>query len=330
MLLGTGAAAGSVALVLVVQSFATYTTASPVPVTVATSAPAASDSVPRTPVVSGVAVDTQHGWATLTMAPFTSDNAASALGAKYGMQLLADFPAFGRYVFSLPQIRIGPGPELHTSTIYFPPFATTDDINAFLTRNGLRVATWVSMADTTGRTAVVALPQIQPQLIDAQRGIWGATVPVGLDRSRLDGWASVNGVQIIAYDPNAGQVQIQGPKPQPVYTRVVRTIPPVVTTTTTPAPQTSKLYIAFKPGTTFSQAQDAVQQAGGQVTSFDSSTELAVATVPVGKESQVTTALTASPQVSCVGATSTACPAASQNPTTSPSPAPSTTPDTTA
>src|SRR5712664_1234140 len=140
MLLGTGATAGSVALVLVVQSFATYSTTPPVPVAIATSAPA-SDATSRTPVVSAVAVDTQHGWATLTMAPFTSENSASALGSKYGMQLLTDFPAFGRYVFSLPQIRIGPGPELHTATIYFPPYATTADINAFLTRNGLQVTT---------------------------------------------------------------------------------------------------------------------------------------------------------------------------------------------
>src|SRR5229473_3101352 len=141
----------------------------------------------------------------------------------------------------------------------------------------------------------------------------------------------MNGVQIIGYDPNSGEVQIQGPKPQPVYTRVVHTVAPVVTTTTPPAQQTSKLYIAFKPGTTFSQAQQAIEQAGGQVTSFDSGTGLAAATVPVGKESQATTALTASPQVSCVGATSTACPAATPNPTTTPSPAPntSTTPDTT-
>src|SRR5229473_1710115 len=331
MLLGTGAMAASVAVVLVVQSVASYTTTSPLPVATATTAAAPSDNTSRSPVVTDVSVDTQRNVATLTIAPFTSENTASALGAKYGMDLLAEFPAFGRYVFSLPQIRIGPGPELHTATIYFPPYATTADINAFMTRNGLGVSTWVSTEDATGRTAVVTLPQIQPHLIDEQRGIWQASVPVGLDRSRLDGWASANGVQIIGYDPNSGEVQIQGPKPQPVYTRVVHTVAPVVTTTTPPAQQTSKLYIAFKPGTTFSQARQAIEQAGGQVTSFDSGTGLAAATVPVGKESQATTALTASPQVSCVGATSTACPAATPNPTTTPSPAPntSTTPDTT-
>src|SRR5216684_2430445 len=331
MLLGTGAMAASVAVVLVVQSVASYTTTSPIPVATATTAAAPSANTSRSPVVTDVSVDTQRNVATLTIAPFTSENTASALGAKYGMDLLAEFPAFGRYVFSLPQIRIGPGPELHTATIYFPPYATTADINAFMTRNGLGVSTWVSTEDATGRTAVVTLPQIQPHLIDEQRGIWQASVPVGLDRSRLDGWATANGVQIIGYDPNSGEVQIQGPKPQPVYTRVVHTVAPVVTTTTPAAQQTSKLYIAFKPGTTFSQAQQAIEQAGGQVTSFDSGTGLAAATVPVGKESQATTALTASPQVSCVGATSTACPAATPNPTTTPSPAPntSTTPDTT-
>jgi len=293
MLLGTGAMAGSVAVVLVVQSVATYTTTSPIPVvtataaTAATAAPAPSDNTSRLPVVTDISVDTQRNLATLTMAPFTSENAASALGAKYGMQLVADFLVFGRYVFTLPQIRIGPGPELHTATVYFPPYATTADINAFMTRNGLGVSTWVSTDDATGRTAVVTLPQIRPHLIDEPNGVWEATVPIGLDRSRIDGWASANGVQILGYDPAVGVVQIQGPKPQPVYTRVIHTVPPVVTTTTAPVQQTSKLYIAFKPGTTFSQAQQAVQEAGGQVTSFASNTGLAVATVPVGKESQV-------------------------------------------
>jgi hypothetical protein len=321
MLLGTGALAGSVSLVLVVQSVATYT--SLIPFTRTSAAPAAAATTTRTPVVTGVSVDTQHGWATLTMSPFTTENAASALGATYGMNLLADFPAFGRYIFSLPQIRIGPGPEQHTATIYFPPYATQADITAFFTHNGLQVNAWVSTDDTTGRTAVVALPQIKPTLVDQQRGIWQAWVALNLDRGRLDGWASANGVQIISYDPNTGQVLIQGPKPQPVYTRVVRTVPPVVKTTTPAVPQTSKLYVAFKPGTTFTQAQDAIQQAGGQVTSFDSNTELAVATVPVGKESQATTALTASAQVSCVGASSTSCPAAT------PAPAPTTSSTTT-
>ena len=319
-MLGTGALAGSVSLVLVVQSVATYTSLVPI---AHTHAGPAAGTTSRTPVVTGVSVDTVRGWATLTMSPFTTESAASALGATYGMNLLADFPAFGRYIFSLPQIRVGPGPELHTATIYFPPYATQADINAFLTHNGLTVNTWVSTDDTTGRTAVVALPQIKPQLIDPANGVWQAFVAANLDRSRLDSWASANGVQIISYDPNTGQVLIQGPKPQPVYTRVVRKVTPVVTTNTPPAPQTSKLYIAFKPGTTFSQAQDAIQQAGGQLTNFDSTTELAVATVPVGKESAATTALNGSAQVSCVGASSTTCPAAT------PAPAPSTSTTTT-
>src|SRR5260370_19487492 len=175
--------AGSVAVVLVVQSVATYTTAAPLPVATATTAPAARDNAPRSPVVTAVSVDAQRNEATLTIAPFTSENTASALGAKYGMQLLAEFPVFGRYVFSLPQIRIGPGPELHTATIYFPPYATTADINAFMTRNGLGVSTWVSIDDATGRTAVVTLPQIHPPLIHEQRGIGQARVPAALDGS---------------------------------------------------------------------------------------------------------------------------------------------------
>src|SRR5713101_7768585 len=172
MLLGTGAMAASVAVVLVVQSVASYTTTSQIPVATATTAAAPADNTSRSPVVTDVSVDTQRNVATLTIAPFTSENTASALGAKYGMDLLAEFPAFGRYVFSLPQIRIGPGPALHTATIYFPPYATGGDINEFLARNGLQVQTWLSTDDAAGRTAIVALPQIKPELIDERNGVW--------------------------------------------------------------------------------------------------------------------------------------------------------------
>ena len=114
--------AGSVALVLVVQSVATYTSLVPI---VQSIVPAAAPSTAtRAPVVVGVSIDNQNGFATLNMTPFTSANAASALGATYGMQLLTEFPAFGQYIFSLPQIRIGPGPQQHTATIWFPPYAT--------------------------------------------------------------------------------------------------------------------------------------------------------------------------------------------------------------
>src|SRR5216683_6008379 len=252
---GTGAMAASVTLVLVVQSVATYT--SLVPIVRSVAAPAAkSASAYTSPLVIGVSIDNQNGFATLTMTPFTSQSGASALGAKFGMQLLTDFPAFGRYIFSLPQIRIGPGPVQHTATIYFPPYATSGDIDTYLSRNGLGVQTWISTDDAVVRT-------------------------------------------------------------------VIRKPAPAVTVNTPPA--TGKLYIAFKPGTTFNDAQTAIQQAGGQLTSYDSSTELAVATVPVGSESQATTSLNASPQVSCVGASSTSCPSATSTPaptTTTPTPAP--------
>ena len=317
--------AASVALVLVVQSVATYS--SLVPIVRSIALPAAPVTTSKAPLVVGVAVDTQHGFATLTMPPFTSENGASALGAKYGMQLLTDFPAFGRYIFSLPQIRIGPGPQQHTATIYFPPYATPSDVDAFIARNALTVQTWLSTDDTVGRTAIVALPQIKPVLIDAQNGIWQAWVGIGIDRGRLDAWATTNGLQIISYNSKTGELLIQGPKPRPVYVRVVhKGAPPVAKTTTVTPPATSKVYIAFKPGTTFSQAQQAIQQAGGQVTSFDSGTELAVATVPVGHEATANTSLSASPQVSCVSASSTGCPAAQGSTTTTPATTPTPTP----
>src|SRR4029077_17952030 len=140
MVLGTGAMAGAVSMVLVVQSFATY--GSLVPVVRVGAPPSVPGPKPGVVQLSGVSVDGQHGMATLTMTPFTSESLAKALGAKFGMQLLADYPSFGQYIFSLPQIRIGSGPEQHTATIYFPPYASSDDINGFLNRNRLQTRTW--------------------------------------------------------------------------------------------------------------------------------------------------------------------------------------------
>src|SRR5260370_25976593 len=109
----------------------------------------------------------------------------------------------------------GPGPEQPTAAIYFPPYATSGDINAFLSRNGLGVQTWVSSDDAAGRTAVVTLPQIKPVLIDAQNGVWRAMVGAGIDRSRIDAWAATNGLQVITYNPNPANLLIHGPNPNP-------------------------------------------------------------------------------------------------------------------
>src|SRR5260370_7215346 len=105
MLLGTGALAGWVALVLVVQSVATYT--SLIPMAQTTAAPAAA-ATRATPVVTGVSVDTVRGWATLTMSPFTAETAASPLGAPYGMNLLAPSPPSSPSLSSLPPTPAAP------------------------------------------------------------------------------------------------------------------------------------------------------------------------------------------------------------------------------
>ncbi|MGH7762846.1 MAG: hypothetical protein ACREOM_00315, partial [Candidatus Dormibacteraceae bacterium] len=321
----SGSMAGVVALVLTVQNVATYSSLAPlIQNSVPVSKPSAYAPQSR---IYGVTVDNGLGQATMTLTPFTSQGVASAFGSQYGMQLLQFFPAFGKYVFSLPQIRIGPGPQQHTATVYFPPYATSNDISSFLEKNALNVQTWSSTDDVTGRTAIVTLPQINPVLIDPRNGIWQAMVTPGIDRTRIDAWATTNGIQVISYDPTTGRLLIQGPKPKPVYTRTVVRKPVVNTTTTTTtngsAAQTSKLYILFTAGTTFSQAQQAIQQAGGQVTSFDSATDLAVATVPVTSAGQAMSALTAMPLVSCVSPTSGACPSPQSTTTT-------TTPDSTA
>src|SRR5258708_16577101 len=100
--------AASVALVLVVQSVATYTSLVPI---VRSIVPAAAPSTAtRAPLVTGVAIDNQNGFAALTMTPFTSASPASALVATYGMRLPTDFPAFAHYTSSLPHTPTRPSP----------------------------------------------------------------------------------------------------------------------------------------------------------------------------------------------------------------------------
>ncbi|HET7465666.1 MAG TPA: hypothetical protein VFL29_03300, partial [Candidatus Dormibacteraeota bacterium] len=291
------------------QNFTTYSEL------VSTATPTSSGPVVAAPhsTVYGISIDRASNVAVIAMTPFTSQKLAAAFGAQYGMQLIDFEPAFGRYVFTLPQIKIGPGPQAHEATVYFPPYAATSDMLTFFKTNGLVVQGWVSTDDSQGRVAVVSLPQVKPVLFDTSRGIWRAQVAPNIDPTTIALWAKANNIQLIGYNPATGVLLIQGPKPQTVYRRIVRRTPVVKTTTNTPA--TTSIYIAFKPGTTFSQAQDAVHQAGGQITSYNSATELAVATIPTSKVTQARASLSASSLVSCVGQSSSACPSAVPSPT---------------
>ena len=299
----SGFAAAAIAITVAVQSVATYSSVAPItPPQKANPKPA---FVPSTHIY-GVAIDQNAGTATIRMTPFTPRNVAVALGHQFGMQLIGDWPSFGQYLFTLPAIRVGPGPQQHTVTVYFPPYATRSDIDRYLQANGLTVASWLSTDDASGRVAVASLPEVKPVLVDPQNGIWRAVVAVGIQLSQLEAWAKQNSVQIISYDQLTGVVMIQGPRPRPVPVRVVVHKP--VPQTTTSTPQTTKLYIAFKDGTTFSQAQQEIQAAGGQITNFNSSNETGIATVPAGQASHAIASLTAAAQVGCVSSSSTACP----------------------
>ena len=110
------------------------------------------------PVVLGVSADSGRGQATLRLPFFTSVARATTLGARYGMNLLAYYPTFGDYVFSLPRIRVTAGSEPNTAVVNFPPLSSSADMDAFLQSNGLTVQTWMSVDDASGRTAAVALP----------------------------------------------------------------------------------------------------------------------------------------------------------------------------
>ena len=122
------------------------------------------------------------------MAPFTSIDQASQLGDRYGMGLVGASPAFGRYVFSLPQIVVEQGSTRDTATVYFPPRATAAQVTGYLTANRLTVRRWyrpeVGVEDQ-GRIALVSLPRITPVLVDATAGIWKALIPANLDAATL-------------------------------------------------------------------------------------------------------------------------------------------------
>jgi len=247
------------------------------------------------------------------MPNFTSPGVAQNLGATYGMQLVSAFPAFGRYVFNLPSIQVDPGVSSDTAIVTFPPRATPAEINAYIAANNLTIKSWYLQRNldgdpNPGRVALVALPQIRPQLIDAERGLWRAKLPANLDAAALRSWATSSGIQIVGYDQSTGALTIQGPAmPAPVVRTVPVQVVHRVTTPTTPAaPTTSNLYVAFSPDTTVDQARTLIEQVGGQMASFDTATQVAKLSVAADHTTVVPTLLSAMPQVRCVNATAAA------------------------
>ncbi|MBV8196488.1 MAG: hypothetical protein JOY80_13300, partial [Candidatus Dormibacteraeota bacterium] len=287
------------AVSLTVQNVAAYAVISP-----GASAQTAPTSYTPHTTIYGISIDRTNDVALIAMTPFTSEKLAIAFGQQYGMQLIEFEPAFGRYVFTLPQIKIGPGPEQHEATVYFPPFASTSDINSFLTGNGLVVVSWTTQDDAQGRVAVVALPQVKPVLVNPTQGIWQANVMPNIDPATIALWARTNGIHLISYTSPTGVILIQGPKPKPVYTIVRRPV-----TTTRIVPQNATLYMTFQPGTSFATAQHTIQAAGGQLSTFNSTTEQASASVPYAKKGSVISGLNASGAITCLSTSATGCPA---------------------
>ncbi len=161
---------------------------------------------------------------------FTPVDQAAQFGDRYGLGLEDSFPAFGKYVFNLPQISVQPGTQPGTAVIYFPAQASLADIHDYLTSNRLTVRRWYHVNDGGGQTpakaALVLLPRVRLELVNAARGIWRATLPAHLDLARLNEWAAGVGIRIIRYDAGTGVVLIKGPavaRPASV-TRVVRRV----------------------------------------------------------------------------------------------------------
>src|SRR5207249_5863671 len=88
----------------------------------------------------------------------------------------------------------------------------------------------------------------------------------------------------------------------PTIRRVVHAAPPPSSSTTV-----RTLYVRFAPNTTLAAAKAAIQQAGGQIATFDSATGIATVRVPNSQAAVMTTLLSAVPGVLCVNTTGAAC-----------------------
>src|SRR5690348_8716157 len=222
-LLGSWLVAIALAASVVVQSVGQYASVF-APTPAATTAP--STQVATAPPVLGVQSDIDHGLATLELKRFTAPAAAEELGERYGMQLMASYPAFGRYLYSLPQIRVQSADSADTALISFPPLATLADVKNYLAANQLTLDRWVRTGDPdAGRLALVTLPQVTPELVDGKQGIWRASIPKHIDHDKLAAWAAASNLQVINYNPDNGELLLQGPKaPAPVYSVV--NVPP--------------------------------------------------------------------------------------------------------
>src|SRR5438034_10066686 len=304
------ASAFGVTVAMLVQNVGEFTDPS-----VATSAASTTSSdivQSRGPVVVGADPlgDTQI---VVRMAPFTDPLAAQQLGEEYGLHMVGSSPSFGRYVFDLPTIDVAAGPTSDTALVSFPPLASGQQISSYLSENGLRVKTWmqrgnVDLDPARNRIALVELPQIKPQLLDGARGLWQARIPLHLDPRAISGWAQGYGLQVVNYDPNTGALVIKGPSIAPA--RSVVTYPTIRRIVHTPAPTTTTtrvLYVRFASNTTLAAAKAAIQQAGGQIATFDPATGLATVQVTSDRAAVMSTLLSAVPGVLCVNATGAAC-----------------------
>ena len=279
------------------------------------------------------------GQVMVRMPAFTTPGAADRLGQTYGMELVGLYPAFGRYLFNLPQIRVEPADTSSRALVFFPPRASAGEINAYLAANQLKVERWyrtnVLAGETPERTALVTLPRITPVMVDGVRGIWKSIIPMNIDSTRLSAWATTAGIHVISYDPSTGALLIKGPAIAPRYVvtkpPVRRAAAPVVTqhVVTPPAPQpvTQQLFVTFVLSTTSDVALAAIQQAGAQMVSFDATTGIAVVNVTSGNTTAVTTLLSAATIVKCVNTSAAAActapaPAVTPAPVVTPAPLP--------
>src|SRR5207302_5630185 len=101
--------------------------------------------------------------------------------------------------------------------VNFPGITPQSDVDKFVSDNHLTIVGWLPqpMAQNRAgeRSAIVALPPIQLQVIDAVNGIFGATVPAHLDASRLNEWAQSSGLELVSYDAESGALRVHKPVP---------------------------------------------------------------------------------------------------------------------
>jgi len=153
------------------------------------------------------------GTLVVSFPPGTKEIAVIAAVGPLGLSIIRSDVTTGAYVLGIPSVRVYmPTPEQDAASdkawILFPRVYSSEEIDAYLGANKLKLDRWASDPETSDRFAVVDVPRLQATLVDAQRGLYSITL-ASIDDDTLQAWARESGVRIVQYDRATGEALVQ-------------------------------------------------------------------------------------------------------------------------